>query len=702
MYHRLSKDQRREGDPETFALSVARAVYPNALRDAKVKATETQTRLIDDFSRGFHDWYTLNINNRHHWFVSTRKLADPRWEAPQGAKLSFEIAPTEPGNTLAAELKTDSWRSYTGRKAETWTALVPLAKAGRQRVELSASAFTNSAGETLEDWYSITELIFQPGAKSQTPSAHDFKPWSGEVPRLFELHWIGGELSRRQKPFLPKDHSVSRRSSDAVRKTGAQIASISPRHASESAKLITSLTVLPGKRPRVVIDGELFDMDAIRDPQTLEIDVLQDWHVVRGPVATRQKLVSINVGDMWPGQEYRVPVRMVVPFDRKAKGFHLTGGSTPSRLQKDSNLNPLERELIRGGVGLVTTVVQEPGTYGQRELAQAAEKRFAETLNPRYKIQYWAWPATLMRAITTAFAETDHFQAGKVAASGGSKNGASPSMAILHDERMTAVHATVSPIWDSPLRLCDRAAWDELESQPGRRGGFSGGHFGPNFNRRVLAEGHSWKDLQNFTREISDDVFISRNLTSLRKRGVEMLFHPGTHDMVAFDMAWGGTHHPDIPVYLGANTGHGKKGHPRLERDQANKAAFLLQHFFPEKVSGRLLSPPKVEDAIVDGNVLEVIVRFPEDSDEENGRIWWMFDRAPDGSPNYLSEMIPDDNCVDMHRDSKRGVWVFEIELDPNTQHIDFFSNHRKTIRYGDTNYPTYISSPYTRVELRN
>lgn len=452
----------------------------------------------------------------------------------------------------------------------------------------------------------------------------------------------------------------------------------------------------------VSVADELFNMRAIRDPQTLELDVLHDWHVVDGPVESRQKLVSINVGNLWAGQEYRVPVRMVVPVDRKAKGFHLTGGSTPSRLQKDAKLSPLERELLRGGVGLVTTVVQEPGSYGQREMAREAEKRFVKTLNPKYKIQYWAWPATLMRAITTAYAETDHFETGKIAASGGSKNGASPSMAILHDDRMTAVHATVSPIWDSPLRLCDRAAWDELESQPGRRGGFSGGHFGPSFNRGVLAAGHSWQDLQAFTRGISDDVFISRNLTSLRRRGVEMLFHPGTHDMVAYDMAWGGAHHSDIPIYLGANTGHGKQGHPRLERDQANRAAFLLQHFFPEKLSDRLLAPPKVEHAIVDSNALEVVVRFPAGSEAETGRIWWMFDRAPDGSPNYLSKMIPDDNCVRMHHDSQRGVWVAEIELDSNAHRIDFFSNHRKTIRYGDTTYSTYISSPYTHLELRN
>jgi len=449
----------------------------------------------------------------------------------------------------------------------------------------------------------------------------------------------------------------------------------------------------------VLVASDLFDMDAIRDPKPLEVNVLQDWHTVRGQFVTSQKLVTINVGELWPGQDYRVPVRMVVPAGRKAKGFHLTGASTPARLKVDAKPNAVERELLKGGVGLVFTVVQEPGTYGEREMAIAAEKRFAETLNPRFKIQYWAWPATLMRAITTAFASTDHFKKGKVAVTGASKNGASPSMAILHDERMTAVHASVSPIWDSPLRLCDRAAWDELESQPGKRGGFSGGHFGPNFNRAVLAAGHNWNNLQQFTREISDDVFISRNLKQLRRRGVEMLFHPGTHDMVAFDMAWGGTQHPNIPGYLGANTGHGKKGHPKLERDQQNKAAFLLQHFFPEKVRGKLLGSPTVEHLLVDDS-LEVIVRFPAGSREESGHIWWMFDRGPDGSPRYLTELIPDDNFAQMHHDSRRGVWVAEIELDPMARRIDFFSNHHKTVWYAGKDYKTYISSSYARVQL--
>lgn len=459
--------------------------------------------------------------------------------------------------------------------------------------------------------------------------------------------------------------------------------------------LATLALLLPATRA-----ADIFDLDAIRDSSTLEIEVLQDWHPVSGPVETRQKLVTINVGEIWPGQDYRLPVRMVVPADKKARGFHLTGGSNPRNLERDLRPRGHEIALIEGGVGLVTTVVQEPGTYGEGELGRASEERFAKSLDPHHKIQYWAWPATLMRAITTAYAETEHFEPGKIAVTGSSKNGASPSMAILHDERMTAVHATVSPIWDSPLRLCDREARDQHLADGGQQRGFSGGHFGPNFNQRALDAGHTWEDLQAFARDISDQVFISRNLEPLRARGVEMLFHPGSHDMVAYDLAWGGAHHPTIPVYLGANTGHGGKGHPFTERDQQNKAAFLLRHFFPDQTSGPLLTPPAIESQ-VDGDFLHVTVRFAPNSGEESGRIWWINNRGNDGSPSYLKELIPDENTLEMTHNADEGTWTVDIPIKSDANRIDLFSNHRKIITHGETPYRTYLSSPYTRVDLK-
>ena len=178
-----------------------------------------------------------------------------------------------------------------------------------------------------------------------------------------------------------------------------------------------------------------------------------------------------------------------------------------------------------------------------------------------------------------------------------------------------------------------------------------------------------------------------------------MLFPPGTHDMVAYDMAWGGAHHPSIPLYLGANSGHGKKGHPNIEQDQQNKSALLLRHFFPDKVKEPLLTPPAIETKLTE-DTLKVTVRFAPDSGEESGRIWWMNDRGSDGSPRYLKEPIPKKNTKEMTRESDSGVWTAEIKVDSNASRIDLFSNHRKTITYRENSYHTYVSSPYTRVEL--
>jgi len=367
-------------------------------------------------------------------------------------------------------------------------------------------------------------------------------------------------------------------------------------------------------------------------------------------------------------------------------------------------------ELLNGGVGLVHTIVQEPRQFGQGELAQSMYRRFIKTLDPHFSIQYWGWPATLMRAVTAAYAEKGHFETGKVAVTGCSKNGASPSTAILHDTRMTALHATVSPICDSPLRLCDQAAWGKLnaynESYARKRGvpmhramrhPFLGGTFGPIYNRNALAAGHSWQELQKLANRLADHIFVSRNLAKLEARGVDIWFRPGTHDFVAFDVPWCGRHFPQIPVYLRANSGHGKRGHPAAERDEQNKSAFLLHHFFDGVAP--MLEPPSVT-CEVKGTRLSVAVEFKPGSGEDSGRIWWMYDRGLDGSVAYISEMIPDSQWKEMKHDAASGTWTAEIDLKAGASHIDFFSNHGKTVQYRAKSYRTYISSPYTRVAL--
>ena len=69
------------------------------------------------------------------------------------------------------------------------------------------------------------------------------------------------------------------------------------------------------------------------------------------------------------------------------------------------------------------------------------------------------------------------------------------------------------------------------------------------------------------------------------------------------------------------------------------------------------------------------------------------------GSPNYISEMIPDNQTMEMEKIGNQ--WTATIKLDPKAKRIDFFSNHRKTLRYKETTHRTYMSSPYTRVNLK-
>ena len=185
----------------------------------------------------------------------------------------------------------------------------------------------------------------------------------------------------------------------------------------------------------------LFNSKEILDESTLDIKILQDWHPAG---ATRQKLIEINVAEWWPGQDYRIPVRMIVPLNGKAKGFHITGANAYEGLMQDSRPNPFQEKLLAGGVGIVKTHVKAFRQIpGKRGLEQQMGRRFMQDLNPRYTT-IWIWSMTLMRATTAAYAETEHFEKGKVAGSGSSKNGISPAVALINDERFTATCSIAS------------------------------------------------------------------------------------------------------------------------------------------------------------------------------------------------------------------------------------------------------------------
>jgi hypothetical protein len=148
-----------------------------------------------------------------------------------------------------------------------------------------------------------------------------------------------------------------------------------------------------------------------------------------------------------------------------------------------------------------------------------------------------------------------------------------------------------------------------------------------------------------------------------------------------------------LPVYYAPNGGHEQKPHGAAYKDNQNIESFLWNHFF----GGDPLLKPPTSNHKIDKDKLSVSVHFNEGPQPKSGRIWWIYDRAPAGSAPFLHVQIPEDQWMDMEFDVKTGTWTAAIPLKDGFDRIDFFSNHGLEVN----GYKQYLSSPYTRVELR-
>ena len=192
----------RPGTKATKFLTLSseyRTAYPEDLRKSKTKPTERPNRLIDDFSRGWQDWYRLSWRNPHHWKYATRKIVDPSWIGPKLGELGLEIETFGDGNQLGVQIKVNEWQGYTGRKRDTFVALVDLPKAGLHKLSLPVSQFINLTGETMKDWDEATELLLSPANRTEDPRARKSN-WNGKPPRLAKLEWLGGKMIARPHP----------------------------------------------------------------------------------------------------------------------------------------------------------------------------------------------------------------------------------------------------------------------------------------------------------------------------------------------------------------------------------------------------------------------------------------------------------------------------------------------------------------------
>ncbi|MCP4612352.1 MAG: hypothetical protein GY845_26950, partial [Planctomycetes bacterium] len=321
------------------------------------------------------------------------------------------------------------------------------------------------------------------------------------------------------------------------------------------AALMTVAASIPAFAEDSGMKCDMFNSEEILDESTLDIKILKDWHVDEVTGSTRQKLIEINVAEWWPGQDYRIPVRMIVPLEGKAKGFSITGANPYETLMKDSQPTDFQAKLLANGVGIVKTFVKRIALVpGKKGLQQKMGKLFMEDPNPRYT-PIWIWSMTLMRATTAAYTETDHFEKGKVAGSGNSKNGISPAVALINDERFTATCSDRAFAYYSPTRRADRE--EVAKAEEANRAFFEAvgagdidldqkrakwyqsvmvGSERKSMDKIALKAGRSMDEMQNFADCFWPGVSVTENWDRLMERGVDILFQPGTHDYVAFDV----------------------------------------------------------------------------------------------------------------------------------------------------------------------
>ncbi len=155
-------------------------------------------------------------------------------------------------------------------------------------------------------------------------------------------------------------------------------------------------------------EQELFDIDAIRDPSTLEVKVLSDWAVSKKEPTVRQKLIEITVCEWWPGQKVRLPVTLNAPVDgRVCRNVIVANQGLAERatLPAKGQMTLLKEH----GVGVVLigmSTIDMMKPVGKLHLGM--KEHLLATKDPRYTVA-WIWGMSQMRALTAAIAERDVF-----------------------------------------------------------------------------------------------------------------------------------------------------------------------------------------------------------------------------------------------------------------------------------------------------
>jgi len=202
--YELPEPYRTTENTDAFAIT-SRMLWagPEQLKAAGVKATDTPSALIDDGSRGWRDWYQLNWINPPLWQAFTRKMHDPKWRGPDGARLAVDVKAA--GNcSLVLTFNCNQWGAFPGKPAGSYAVEKNLkASSEWQTVSVGLDELlpvtdkkAKSSPPPLATWQTVTEFSISPSGAAVRDGKEvrlGGKPWQG--PREFRnLRWEGPRL----------------------------------------------------------------------------------------------------------------------------------------------------------------------------------------------------------------------------------------------------------------------------------------------------------------------------------------------------------------------------------------------------------------------------------------------------------------------------------------------------------------------------
>jgi hypothetical protein len=196
---------------------------PAQLKAAGAEVADSPERMICADSAAWGDWYQLSWDHPALWSVYTRKVKDPRWRGPTGAKLCFEIAARE-DSWLAVKFTSNDWGAFAaGQKAEYAAVKKLEVKDGWATVEVDLPDLRpiGTTKAKLADWSTLTDLSFTPNipAELKTAEMTPTKGWTrGFELKVRNLRWEGGSYdAKQQAPATLTEAERTKAFNDAIK-----------------------------------------------------------------------------------------------------------------------------------------------------------------------------------------------------------------------------------------------------------------------------------------------------------------------------------------------------------------------------------------------------------------------------------------------------------------------------------------------------